>query len=1176
MLTCAPRVLTGAQGPQIFDPGGPMSTSSTYWTTSVSTLLFSGQCQTWAPESELCMLDTGAEISLVPPNFTHTILTRELMVPTILAGYSPDLKHTITEVSLTSFGWTLVRENTPYPIIAPSGLRASGIKCLYSDEMDAYLYYRIRDAKECQVVAYFVRHPEWTKISPTLYWGSFVKINVSYPVVLPPCEFVIKDVTGVYKSRTFPLKQEKPVTLLLSPLSLEGEDGQDEDDDIISEPVQPLPQADLPEQLSSYEVMATDPPRPATMTQLEYHAFLKAVRSYALIGAPSFLTFEQSVKAKLYDHMPKDLNYTTARQVKQFLGDHIARMAGRGLQPPARASVINEDSPFETVGSNVYMDLKEIEGLQFLIWYDRAADYVGVVHLTSKSTAALIIGCKQVILYFKIHGHTIQQVTTDKESNLNSLKSFWQETCGFEPRHSPAYRHQRIIERAIRKLTEMMKVMYSQQLYPLLIKAVPMFIAYAAFLVTLHPTQNTGGNTTPYALFTGCQPDLRYVTNLFGETVMFWNPPDANETEAYPACPDTMGILPPLSTTSATSPRKNIGVFLGPDHLSTPGSGYVLDLRSNRILSRPGPFDVAPTKREFVQLLLLRKGKEQKENVIKKVSSNMKASTLVVPSVKVPVVVQPQSLPTVSDIVALPLPEPVVPEPVLLPDSDIEPLPQPIADLPISVTTGTPGSFLLPSQTTPAIVPRHDIARTILGHRFGKGGLEGRNFQIKMEFLVEWTYRSTNTWVFLKDILHSTAFVQYAEKPTNLFLLPFAQSLTMAMSIDPTVYCQAVLIDSIKAETNPWLDDDQPCSHWPAEYAPQEGHISDEQFLTLQASPDTLPVLTMSVLVFELDDDEVEAAVNQMISSCHQLTLRQAMHQFPEVIVTECITKEIQQLLDMKVVRLPKPGELDRSVQLLRYLCHLEVKHNPTDPTQPDKLKMRGCIDGSGQIDDTAISYSSPTADHTNIMLAMSAAILQKKHFAVADIAGAYLHVPLKDHTHKYALVIAKHMVQYFIQLRPEWASHVRSNGNLVLMLDKALYGLKESAKLFYQHIAAALNKLGFQKGRSDPCLFIKRIGANREVNVLVHVDDLLILADTKEDRRALIDDLQVIYGQLKVQDGENLGYLGLHVNVNRTEGTVTLDCHKYIDNLRLRYPIPASQYDRRPVTPHTGRHVIC
>ena len=253
------------------------------------------------------------------------------------------------------------------------------------------------------------------------------------------------------------------------------------------------------------------------MTQVDYHAFLKAVRSFALLGAPSFQLFEQSVKAKLYDHMPKELNHTTARQVKQFLGDHIARMA----TTCERASVTHDDSLFDTVGSNVYMDLKEIEGLQFLIWYDRAADYLGVVHLPNKSTPALIVGCREVILFFKSHGHVIQQVTTDKESNLNSLKSFWQEACGFEPRHSPAYRHQKIIERAIRKLTEMMKVMYSQQLYTLPTKCISMFIIYAAYLVTLHPTQNTGGNTTPHAIFKGCQPDLRYVTNLYGETVMF-------------------------------------------------------------------------------------------------------------------------------------------------------------------------------------------------------------------------------------------------------------------------------------------------------------------------------------------------------------------------------------------------------------------------------------------------------------------------------------------------------------------------------------------------------------------------------------------------------------------------------------------------------------------------------
>ena len=187
-------------------------------------------------------------------------------------------------------------------------------------------------------VACFGRHPEWTTVSPTLYWGTFVKTKINCPNPIPPCEFMLKDAKGVYKLHRLLLPIPKipsvrPEFVAMSPMSArEDTNKTDDTGGVVADIVQPqplftipsLPQAGQPEQTASYDLAASDPPRPPTMTQVDYHAFLKAVRSFALLGAPSFQLFEQSVKAKLYDHMPKELNHTTARQVKQFLGDHIA------------------------------------------------------------------------------------------------------------------------------------------------------------------------------------------------------------------------------------------------------------------------------------------------------------------------------------------------------------------------------------------------------------------------------------------------------------------------------------------------------------------------------------------------------------------------------------------------------------------------------------------------------------------------------------------------------------------------------------------------------------------------------------------------------------------------------------------------------------------------------------
>ena len=44
---------------------------------------------------------------------------------------------------------------------------------------------------------------------------------------------------------------------------------------------------------------------------------------------------------------------------------------------------------------------------------------------------------------------------------------------------------------------------------------------------------------------------------------------------------------------------------------------------------------------------------------------------------------------------------------------------------------------------------------------------------------------------------------------------------------------------------------------------------------------------------------------------------------------------------------------------------------------------------------------------------------------------------------------------------------------DVVLKMNKSIYGQVDSPKLFYEHLSKGMDKLGFVPSDSDPCLFI-------------------------------------------------------------------------------------------------------
>jgi hypothetical protein len=100
-------------------------------------------------------------------------------------------------------------------------------------------------------------------------------------------------------------------------------------------------------------------------------------------------------------------------------------------------------------------------------------------------------------------------------------------------------------------------------------------------------------------------------------------------------------------------------------------------------------------------------------------------------------------------------------------------------------------------------------------------------------------------------------------------------------------------------------------------------------------------------------------------------------------------------------------------------------------------------------------------------------------------------------------------------EIDSSYSKFLEKNGSMIAQLSKSLYGCVKSALLWYKHLRSTLESLGYQANPYDECVFTKTEN-DQEIVVLVYVDDLMILSETKHLTDELIEHLKFIYKEVK------------------------------------------------------------
>jgi hypothetical protein len=175
-------------------------------------------------------------------------------------------------------------------------------------------------------------------------------------------------------------------------------------------------------------------------------------------------------------------------------------------------------------------------------------------------------------------------------------------------------------------------------------------------------------------------------------------------------------------------------------------------------------------------------------------------------------------------------------------------------------------------------------------------------------------------------------------------------------------------------------------------------------------------------------------------------------------------------------------------------------------------------------------------------MIHLSVAAIEKRPFlSQIDYPGAYLGIDRKKHDMPTEIMrISGKLAKLVMKVDPTYAKYAE-NGSFYVELDKSLYGLVESAALWYKECTGQLQSAGFHRSIVDPCQFHHKNGLS---TINIHVDDFLCTCKTAAER----DRVHAFFRERNctIQE-QDIDFLHMHIE-RMYDGSITVDMESFIN----------------------------
>ena len=298
------------------------------------------------------------------------------------------------------------------------------------------------------------------------------------------------------------------------------------------------------------------------------------------------------------------------------------------------------------------------------------------------------------------------------------------------------------------------------------------------------------------------------------------------------------------------------------------------------------------------------------------------------------------------------------------------------------------------------------------------------------------------------------------------------------------------------------------------------------------------------------DRKKVDKIINT--SNSYHLTIKQATELLGNNPVDESINKELSILIEKDCFTPVKNANNNHIIPSSLFLTEkITNDNNGTHKSLKSRLTGGGHRQWFYQSDGFA-STVFPMTYNCMIQIANQ----YNFDMEVWDFKSAFINSELPKEEETYMILNAD-ITKRYINLKPEYKHLIRNDGSLLVKLNKAIYGLKEAAKLWFNNITNTFKSLGFIQSENDQCLFTKYNPITSTfINLCIHVDDVLVIANNTEDIIDLKNQLTKKYGELKTQSGNVLHYIGSVITRDRQNFTTLIDQKSLISNLLKQFNI--------------------
>jgi hypothetical protein len=257
----------------------------------------------------------------------------------------------------------------------------------------------------------------------------------------------------------------------------------------------------------------------------------------------------------------------------------------------------------------------------------------------------------------------------------------------------------------------------------------------------------------------------------------------------------------------------------------------------------------------------------------------------------------------------------------------------------------------------------------------------------------------------------------------------------------------------------------------------------------------------------------------------------------------EAMEREIDSLERNNTWKLvPKPK--DRDIVGCKWVFKVKLKADGSIERYKARLVAKGFTQQQG------IDYGetfAPVARATTIRCLLSIVAAEDLHLHQMDVDSAFLYGTLEE------TIFMEQPIGFINE------KHL----NHVCRLNKSLYGLKQSPRIWNELLTQHLEQQGFKNSKSEPCLFSK-INESTKIIVVIYVDDLLIASNSLKEIDKFKDAMQSSFNMKDL--GEAKYCLGIEIVWNKEQGILTILQRKYLEETLEQFEMKESKSVSTPI----------